>query len=1083
VETRASLLFAVAVALTTLAANLWSQVGTANLSGTVTDPSGAAIPSATILLEGTLQQFTRETFPNPSGQYIFPAIPPGVYKLVVKSNGFREETIIQISLSTGQASTLNVVLALASASETVTVTAAPPLLQTTTATVGAMVEQQKITQLPLLGRNFTSLLYTLPGVSPARTRRGQPFSVGGAGGNPSVFGQRYRNNNFTIDGVSNNEPLFNGIPMNPPPEALAELKIETGMSSGAYGHASGANVNLVTKSGTNELHGDLWEYLRNNRLDSRDFFVPALGPLRYNQFGAAVGGPVVIPRLIPRERGWYFFGYYEGIRIRRAANTTLLVPTVEQTAGDFSGDLPIFNPYTTTVTAGGARSRQPFPNNRIPASLANPTAVTIAKTLLPPPNLAAGVIPGRNFFNPGSTRQDGDQWSGRVDKQFSGKDNIFVRYTDARNPRATIGNPLLPTEGLDRLTNVAVSDTHIFSPSFLVTGRFGLQRTFSPSETNGDLGLARRVGMLGAFPAINGREMILPLEIAGYAGMSQGFGRHKQYFLAWTGDAHKTVGRHAFEFGGGVSRTSFQTNNLAGSSAVFTSLQTSNFAPRTGAGLASYMLGLPESASRVVGNTEGDMFGNAHSLYAQDNWRLTPRLTLNIGLRYDYASPMVNRNGSATFIFETGEYVWNQTNPITGDPANTSRGLIPPDRNNFQPRFGIAFQFNPKTVVRSSYGIFFDTFGTNYAQTQQGNRGNWPFAFPQALVSLNAITPDALLPNPFPGPAQGSRTPLGCQQCLNVWKDTSRTPYVQQWTFSAQRQLSQSLKTELIYFGSHAVGVSAQMVENTAQPPGPTPVAQRRRYPNFPAYVNNGVNVYGAWHQSFSAVLDKRLSGGLSFLASYTWSKSLNHVDELADNTSNTTGTPIRGSIPFWKGPAGWDVPHRLVVSYTYELPFKAASRAAHAVVANWALSGVLSFDTGVPYSVRLQADTANLGTGGRVTQYGNLVGDPKAISKRTPQRWFNTDAFAVPPPFTFGTAGRNILRTDGLSQTDVSVHKFWRWRESRRIEFRAELFNALNTTTFGYPGQLVDVPQTFGALSSMRASGRSIQFGLKFRF
>jgi len=325
-------LFAVAVALTTLAANLWCQVGTANLSGTVTDPSGAAIPSATILLEGTLQQFTRETFPNPSGQYIFPAIPPGVYKLVVKSNGFREETIIQISLSTGQASTLNVVLALASASETVTVTAAPPLLQTTTATVGAMVEQQKITQLPLLGRNFTSLLYTLPGVSPARTRRGQPFSVGGAGGNPSVFGQRYRNNNFTIDGVSNNEPLFNGIPMNPPPEALAELKIETGMSSGAYGHASGANVNLVTKSGTNELHGDLWEYLRNNRLDSRDFFVPALGPLRYNQFGAAVGGPVVIPRLIPRERGWYFFGYYEGIRIRRAANTTPLVPTVEQPA-------------------------------------------------------------------------------------------------------------------------------------------------------------------------------------------------------------------------------------------------------------------------------------------------------------------------------------------------------------------------------------------------------------------------------------------------------------------------------------------------------------------------------------------------------------------------------------------------------------------------------------------------------------------------------------------------------------------------------------------------------------------------------
>ncbi|HZO52730.1 MAG TPA: carboxypeptidase regulatory-like domain-containing protein [Bryobacteraceae bacterium] len=303
-----------------------AQVGTATLSGTVVDASGAVISGAEVILDHAEQQLTRSTLTGAEGQYVIPAIPPGSYKLTIRKEGFRD-SVNTFPLSTGQSSTLDVTLQLPTASQTVEVTAAPPLLQTTTATVGSSVESKQITQLPLLGRNFTSLLMIMPGVSSAQAPRGGPFSVGGSGNNPNVFGQRWRNNNYTLDGVSNNEPLFNGIPMLPPPEALAEMKVESGMSSGAYGHASGANINVVSKSGTNAFHGDLWEYLRNDKLDARSFFVPSLGPLRWNQFGAAAGGPLAIPKILPRERGWYVFGYYEGIRIRRAANASALVPT------------------------------------------------------------------------------------------------------------------------------------------------------------------------------------------------------------------------------------------------------------------------------------------------------------------------------------------------------------------------------------------------------------------------------------------------------------------------------------------------------------------------------------------------------------------------------------------------------------------------------------------------------------------------------------------------------------------------------------------------------------------------------------
>jgi len=1070
------------------------QVGTATLSGTISDPSGAVIPGAQLSLKSTSQQFSRQAVSDSRGEYNIPAIPPGNYQLTVGAKGFTEATRTDVSLDSGQSSTLNVTMTVAGSSQQVLVSEAPPLLQTTTATVGTVIQTEQIHELPLLGRNFTSLLLTAPGVSTNPTPRGGPLSpTTGAnsaitnpfiGTNPSINGQRWRDNDYLVDGVENNEPLFNGIPMQPPPEALTEMKMESAMSSGAYGHASGASINLVTKSGSNTVHGDAWEFLRNNDLEARSFFVPSLGPYHFNQFGGTLGGPLVIPKLLSKEKGWYFFVYYEGIRIHQAANTAGLVPTPAQLSGDFSGSPPIYNPYSTTVDSSGNKVRQPFPNNQIPANLLNPAAVTIATSLYPKPNLAPNVIPGDNFFNPGQSIAQGNQWNSRIDHQFGRKDNFFARYTDADNPSTTTGYPTLPSESYNRFTNAEVSETHIFNPNFLVTSRFGLQRSDYGNATGGDHTVASRAGTLDAFPPYHGQDVIPPISISGYPGLSQGLAFYgPQYILSWIADAHKISGAHSIDFGGSIVRTTFITDNQTGTQEQFTTTETSNFTPGTGVALASFMLGLPDSAGRVVGNTAGDMHGNAYSLYVQDNWRASSALTLNLGFRWDYASPLINSYGSGTFIYETGQYVWSKANPITGAAPTTTPGILDPDYHNFQPRVGLAYQINGKTVVRSSYGIFFDTFGINYAQTEQGNRGNWPFAFPQSVSGLNATTPNAFLQNPFPGPAQGSATPLGCQQCLNAWPGTSRTPYVQEWTFSVQRQLASDWKAEARYFGSHGLRISSQIIDNTALYPAPGPIAARQLWPQFPAYVNNGYNGFSSYYEGLSLVLDKRFARGLLLSLNYTWSKAEDYVDELSDNIQLFGSNPTRINAKFWKGPSGWDVPQRFVASYVYEIPGKTSNAFANALLANWSLSGIVSLDDGVPYSARLTSDVANIGTvAGRYEEFPNLVGNPNAIAQRTPQQWFNTAAFQIPASYTFGDAGRNILRTTGIKTWNFSLFKRWPFAESRSLELRGEFFNILNHTSFGYPGFIADSPQ-FGKESSVFVSGRQVQIALKVHF
>ena len=1064
-----------------------AQVGTATLSGTVADPSGAVIPKAIVSLESTERKFSRHVVTDTLGNYMFTALPPGNYGLHVTAEGFRNEEVHDVPLSSGQASTLNVNMKLLAAAGQVTVTEAPPLLQTTNATVGSDVDSKEVSELPLLGRTITRAMLIAPGVTPIDASDTYNRSVASLAINPSFYGQRQRDNNFTLDGMSNKDPLFQSINLTPPPEAIAEMKMESGMSSGAYGRASGANVNMVTKSGTNQMHGDFWEYLRNNKMNARSFFTPKLGPYKWNQFGAAAGGPLVIPKLISRDRAWYVFGYYEGIRIRSTSNATALVPTSAELNGDFSADPPIFNPYSTTPLAGGSSTRQPFPNNQIPSNLLNQSALTIIKALLPTPNYPTGILPGVNWLNPSaSSRTDSDQWSGRADHQFGSKNNFYARYSDHRWSQRSVTFPALPNVRSDRNMNVVLSDTSVFSPTFLVTGRFGFSRMNETVVTPPIPGLASSAGTLTSFEPFRGQQVIPPINIPGYPGLSQGISIYgPEYEWNWMVDSQKIHGRHTVDFGGGVIRTTFLTDNQSGRNVNFSTAPTSNFAAGTGSAMASYVLGLPDSAGRIFGNTAGDMYGNGYYLYAQDTFRLNSRLTLNFGLRWEYAAPMINKFGSGTFIFETGQYVWDKTNPITGAAPNIRRGAIDPDYHNFQPRFGVAYQFNQKTVVRSSFGIFDDTFGVNYAQTQQGNRGNWPFSFPQTVTGLNTATPNAIFPNVFPGPAAGSSVPLGCLQCLNVYHDTSRTPYVMEWTFSLQRQFTSTLVGEAVYFGSRGVRLSGQLLDNLAAFPGTTPIASRTKNPQFPPYISNGYNDFNSYYEGLSLKLDKRFSKGLVIQGNFTWSKTLDQSDSLASG-GGAVGQPwsnaTRYNLAQFRAPAGYDIPKRLVISGIYELPIKTRSPIANAVVANWAVSAIASFDSGLPYTVFLSSDNENIGSvAGRYTEFPNLAGNPTPSNPSVFQ-WFNTAAFALPPAGTRGNAGRNILRADNFGNFDFSAFKRWPFLESRFVEFRGEFFNLTNHTTFTTPNSLLGTA-VFGTVTGTRNSGRQVQLALKLHF
>ena len=1062
------------------------QPNMAMLSGTVSDPSGAPIPGAQVVLQSTTEKRSRQAVTDSIGSYVIPEILPGAYQLVITKTSFQPTTLTGIQLSAGQGSTLNVELKLPTTITEMLVTAAPPLLETTTSSLGGEVSAKEFTELPLLGRNFTSLLNILPGVSPV-PNPDSGYATSGVSSDavlPSVYGQRQRDNAITVDGA----PALNysqRLGVYPPPEAVGEMKVLSGVDSGAYGWASGASVNVVTKSGTNGFHGDAWEFVRNNDLDARSFFDPSVLKYNWNQFGVAAGGPVIIPHVQSKERAWYVFGRYEGIRIRSASSYTGLVPTPQELQGDFSAvSTPIYNPYTTVVdSSGNIVSRQPFAGNMItPTTLINPTSLAIAKAIYPLPNLAAGVIPGANYFNTSPGAETANQFSFRTDHQFSSRDSFFVRYSECGDRTLSPSLPALVSTYPINYINFVGSETHVFSPTNLITFRFAIHRD-DITLTDVDSGdVTKQLGLVSVFPPTNGVDVLPTLTLGSYAGIGEFYTKiGPNWLFTWSADAQKTAGRHSLGYGVSFMRQSIVAFQPTAEE-DFGPLQT-GFGAGTGDALASFLLGLPFDATRNGTTPREDLHYATYSLYLHDTYRLTKKFTLNLGLRWDHETPPDADPGMGTFDMDNGVYYWDHKNPITGAAATIRQGIVPPTYRGFQPRFGIAYEISPKTVVRASYGIFDNIYGI-MQQSPIGAAYSWPYSFPQSEGSLNLTTPTAFMQNPFPGPAVGSTVPLACNQCMNTETSSSRQPYVHEYSLSAQRQITPSLMTEVAYFGSRGVKLMGQVLDNVAAVPGTDPYQDRQPWPNFPPFINNWFNEYNAWYNGMSVRVQKTYSRNLTFLVSYTWSHAIDQTDSLANGgplgapSSNAT----RYDIGLFKGDAGFDIRHLFSASYVYAIPGKTGNKLLDGVIANWEVSGVLSADSGVPTDVMLDFDNENIGATGRVTEFPDLVGNPAAITP-TPSEWFNTAAYQLPAFGTRGYAGRHAVTSDGDVNWDSMFSKrFPLYREGKSLEFRAEFFNFPNAHTFGLPNPFYGT-QGFGSVSSVRQNGRQVQLALKLHF
>jgi hypothetical protein len=1087
-----------------------AQTVNGSFSGTVLDQSEAAVPGASVSIANAATGVSRETTTNASGEYAFPNVRPGVYNFTVRFQGFATLENQGVTLLVNQNARLDFTLKPGSVQEQVTVAAQAPLANLVNATVGTVIGSEKVEQLPLNGRQFTQLILLTPGAAPQSSGQQGFFEIHTDYGavSPAVNGSRPEMNNFAIDGVENNELFFNFAAINPPPDAIQEFNVQTGMSSGQYGRAAGANVNVVTRSGGNEIHGDVWEFLRNTHLDARNFFNPDVSIFHQNQFGATLGGPL-------RKNKVWGFGWYEGFRKTLGSSSLSRIPTPAELNGDLSAFPPIYNPLSTrqvgTDTQGNPIfARDSFAGNQIPPALLNPTALAVAKYVYPAPNYVAS---GVNFLNTDPVVTNTDQFGVRVDAALSTKTNIFGRFAWDKAKRILPGSlPSQPTNQFQLGVQPVIGLTHTFSPTALLDVHAQYLRTsiqllgnFPPVD------FLESNGLLRDWPAQTGLRPVLPgfsiSDVNGVPGTAQSLPggpiNNWQYSAAFT----KIAGKQTLTMGGSVVRT-WVLDNCTYASGSFDSLPTSDpqNSGTTGSGLASYLLGVPSAASDLRGSAEQKLFGNYYGLYLDDVWRATPKLTVTVGVRYDYASPLQEgqgRQGSVDFYDSTpAQTVWlldQAARPQIDLSASSatikrvSNGIFEPDRKNWAPRLAVAYRLPHDLVVRSGYGIFYD-FNQSNVQNTQDIMGQWPFGFgfftPPNLnqpTVANPLPQNILGVNVFPPFVPSAEPPGSPGFAANRF---NRRPYVQVWNLGVDKTLTNDWLVSVTYLGSKGTRIPVSPTLNIAPAPGLGVPQLRAALPQFAPF-----EVTAAWgnssYEAGQVKVEKRFSKGLSFLAAYTFGKSIDY--QSATHGSAQPGTGIQNGLNFRadRAVSDFDAPQNFVFSYVYDLPFGAgqrfgsgAEKVPRYLMSGWQINGIISLHSGFPVNIFIPFDNANTGSGTfgtteRPSINGSLL--PQGFQQNI-QHWFNTAALYLAPFGTaYGDLGRNAIRQDGLQNFDFGIVKRSKLTERTALEFRGEFFNFFNHPNFGPPdGNFSDL--TFGQVLSA-GNPRFIQFGLKLHF
>jgi Carboxypeptidase regulatory-like domain/TonB dependent receptor-like, beta-barrel len=1096
-----------------------AQVSTASVNGTARDSSGAVIPGAKVLLHNVATNVDRTTVTNDVGRYVVVNVPPGQYRLSVTKQGF-ETQASNLTLVVDQTATLDFTMPVGATTQTVTVQATAVQLQASTAELGTAITHAPVNDLPLNGRNFTQLLTLTPGVSPANVSQNSSgvsrAGVVGAYSFPSVNGQMNRSNFFIVDGVTDYEPTVSTYAVAPIVDDIQEFKVDSHNDQAMFGSVTGGIVNVVTKSGTNQFHGTLWDYLRNQKLDSRNPFFSSRNPLRQNQFGADVGGPVILPHYNGRNKT-FFFASFEGLRRNEAAQRLFKVPTPEELGGDLSDlGIPIYNPFSTRPDPNnpGEFIRDEFTGGSIPTNLLDPGAVTFARALFPAP-VATGVS-GFNGIDNTPVRHTANTYTVRVDQQLGTRDSAWFHFMhDDRQITGSGGYAGLASSTEVPAYQLATSWTHTLGPTALLQFQFGHVRSTNTGGNkflNAPSDLISQVGFVPGFAGdfLSGGSMIPNVNISGFlsGGESHSDAANADIW-EWKANFSKTSGKHLFNTGFDFNKVNLPWNYTEDLNVAFSSFQTSNPESRTGTGspLASFLLGVPDNSERrnVNGPTAG---GKEIGMYFQDQWKTTNKLTVNLGIRYDltyvprvtgpsgYAGNMNLNNGAYELFKEPVSCSQAGAAPCIPGGTLPEHVVVSPngyilqnDYGNIQPRLGVAYRLFPRTVLRASYGRFFDNWAA-IIQSAQNLRGQWPSL---GLIRVNNLnvptiaspTPTTTMENPA---INGTELPPPDPfTSVAFFRDPlMKNPLADQWQFGIQHQLTRSTVLEADYVGSHDGRLPIGGFKNTSVTPGPGDASLRRPYPYItPTYYDQSVGRSN--YNAFQFKVDGHTTHGLTYLVSYTYSKAISMG---CDGFFGVEGCSVENPYNFNndRSVSSIDLTHILSAAWVWSLPFgsgrrfNSGNKAVNAVVGNWQVNGIMTMTTGLPFTVTVPGDIANTGNGGTYER-PDLIGNP-SLGNPTILEWFNTAAFAVPAPFTFGNVGRNTLRGNWFKNLDLSVFREIPLpiSETTRLQFRAEMFNSTNTPTWGNPVNN-RTNTNFGKISSTRSTERQIQFSLKLYF
>ena len=1083
---------------------VWAQYTTARLSGIVSDPSGAVVAGATITVQDVGTGYTQSANSTSAGQYLFPSLPVGTYQITVSVPGYTRYVQKGIVLSVGQAATQNVQLQVGKVAEQMVVTANPTMVTTDSATVGQLIDQREISQLPLNGRDVQELVFLAPGTTNVTANYCAANCEGGVFPSEQyakVNGGGANGVNYLLDGVDANDTYINANVPFPNPDAIQEFNLITGNMSASFGNAIGGVVNVVTKSGTDQIHGDLFEFLQNSALDASDYFSGGqVNPLKQNQFGGSVGGPILKNRL-------FYFGSYQGTRFRTANNGQIAsVPNAVERTGDFSDLLPgtqLVNPNT------GAN----YTNNQIPVS---PVATYILNHI-PLPNGPNDQL----TFNGGPDAQNTDEYLAKVDFNF-GKHHLSVHYFQMNYTDPVFIPPswnLLQLRGDAEdlvLKNVSVVDMYGISPTFLLSSYFGYNSEngttlssapFSMADAGANMAVPQNLG--------GGNAAVLNVTVGGeftLPGTPYGIWNRGDQSLREIATWMK--GKHEVQFGGEILRVRLPMGNQYQESGVF------DFENMTGSPLADFELGAVSSFTQG-GGLYLNFTGYRESLFVQDDWKATPRLLLSAGLRWDPFFPYTDSDGRVACFVPGAQSLRFPNAPVgmlfggkNHDPGCPASSIYN-NPKNFGPRVGFAYRITESgnTSIRGGAGYYYEAPNTVAFEDVVGVP---PFAPIINLASSpGAPWVDVADPygsqgasNPFPAqfgpvnPGPNATFPSSGISFSQIFDRHFRLPMVLAWNLTVEHGFKQDWMLRLAYVGNsghHLSGTGDQESGLLQLNPSHWDATLQQEVPVYPLYgsiasINSGVD---SNYNAAQITLEKRMTHGFSFLTNFTWSKELNDFAPAGGSPYLTNSCSCGRYFDY--GPSDDDLSKTFKINGEYMVPHVGLPKAIDKIVNGWGLSGTVSWQTGFPFSIFSGADNSLSGMLGDRADLAvssvqqAILGGGRSHAAQVAE-WFNTSAFQPNATGTFGDTGKNILRGPRFFDADLAAVKNVKITERLSMEFRAEFFNAFNNVNFGRPdGNLADIGTTYGEITGLAggsssntygtAQPRIIQFAVKLSF